>query len=437
MSLGAVLGPILGMVRKDLKLFFGDRRAVVVTLITPIVIAAFFGFLFSGNNSHEQAKVQVCVADLDGSALSKAVLDGLSKDATLEVRTATAQETRELVRKGKAAVGLVLPKGFGDEAARALFGGSKKPALQFLYDPSHAAELAMVRGILTEHAMEAVSREVFTGAQGRTVVQEDLQKLEADTSMKPEDRNALKSLLKSVNGWQDRLDQSKTEGKPLSGGLTLPYTVSEEAVTGKVGQGYNGYAHSFAGMGIQFILFAAIELGVGVLLERQMGLWQRLKAAPVSKGSVILGKASSGAIIALVTLGTTLGAGMAVFGVRVNGSWGGLLLLVLASCAMSASFGLMLAAFGKTPAATRGIAIFVVLLLTMLGGGWVPAFLFPAWMQTATLAVPTRWALDGLDAVIWRGGDFGTALVPAAVLVAFTALFGLLATLRFPWNGRA
>ncbi len=428
---------VLGMVRKDLKLFFGDRRAVVVTLITPIVIAAFFGFLFSGGNSQEQAKVQVRVADLDGSPLSKAVVEGLSKDATLDVKPGTADQARELVRKGKAAVGLVLPAGFGDDAARALFGAGTKPSLQFLYDPSHAAELAMVRGILTEHVMEAVSREVFTGEQGRKITRENLAKVEADTALRPDDRDALKGLLSSMDRWQGRLEESREEGKPLSGGLTLPYAVKEEAVTGKAGQAYNGYAHSFAGMGIQFILFAAIELGVGVLLERRMGLWQRLKAAPVSKGAVVLGKALSGTLIALVTLGVTLGAGMAVFGVRVNGSWGGLFLLVLASCVMSASFGLMLAAFGRTPAASRGIAIFVVLLLTMLGGGWVPAFLFPAWMQSLTLAVPTRWALDGLDAVIWRGGDLGSALVPSAVLAGFSALFGLLATLKFPWDGRA
>ncbi len=97
----------------------------------------------------------------------------------------------------------------------------------------------------------------------------------------------------------------------------------------------------------------------------------------------------------------------------------------------------MIAAFGKTPNAARGIAIFAVLLLTMLGGGWVPAFIFPRWMQTLTLAVPTRWAMDGLDAVIWRGGDLGSALLPSLVILGFTVLFGLLATLRFPWNGDA
>ncbi len=429
------LQAVAALVRKDLKLFLGDRRAVVISFVTPIVLAAFFGFLFSGSGSSEQARIQVRAADLDGSALSKEILRALGQDKAIELKAATAAEVKEAVRKGNAAVGLVLPSGFGGQATRALFGGGAKPEIQFLYDPSHSAELAMVRGILTEHIMESVSKEAFSGQQGRLMVKESLQRLDADTAMNPKDRDALKRLLTGVETWQNREKAATAEGAELAGaGFTMPYQVREEAVTGREGEVYNGYAHSFSGMGIQFILFAAIELGVGVLTERQMGLWKRLRAAPISKGTVVLGRALSGAAIAGLTLAVTLGAGMVLFGVRVNGSWPGFLLLCAASACMASAFGLMIAAFGKTPQATRGIAVFVVLILTMLGGGWVPAFLFPRWMQTLTLAVPTRWAMDGLDAVIWRGGGFQSALLPAAVLFAFTAVFGVIAALYFPWD---
>ncbi|MBK7591548.1 MAG: ABC transporter permease [Betaproteobacteria bacterium] len=56
---------------------------------------------------------------------------------------------------------------------------------------------------------------------------------------------------------------------------------------------------------------------------------------------------------------------------------------------LHATFGLLIAAIGRTPEATRGIAIVATLLLVMLGGAWVPTFVFPAWLQTATLVVPT------------------------------------------------
>ena len=40
--------PLLAMVRKDLQLFFSDRRAVIISFVVPIAIASFFGSIFSG-----------------------------------------------------------------------------------------------------------------------------------------------------------------------------------------------------------------------------------------------------------------------------------------------------------------------------------------------------------------------------------------------------
>jgi ABC-2 type transport system permease protein len=101
---------------------------------------------------------------------------------------------------------------------------------------------------------------------------------------------------------------------------------------------------------------------------------------------------------------------------------------------MTATFGLLIAALGRTPEAARGLAIFGTLILVMLGGAWVPSFVFPAWLQKATLLVPTRWAVDGLDAMTWRGLGFGAAVAPMAVLLGFAALFGLVAFWRFPFE---
>ncbi len=45
-----MLTPFLALVRKDLKLFFGDRRALLMTVAAPILIASFFGYIFGGRS---------------------------------------------------------------------------------------------------------------------------------------------------------------------------------------------------------------------------------------------------------------------------------------------------------------------------------------------------------------------------------------------------
>src|SRR5712692_3713377 len=424
------------MVRKDLLLFFTDRRAVIMSFAAPVAIASFFGFIFSGNQSAKTARVPVRVVDQDGSVISKAIVQGLTADKTLEVTGGTAEESREAVRRGKTTVAVVVPAGFGEAAGQAFFGGGGKPQLELLYDPSHGAELAMVRGILTEHVMQAVSAEMFGGDQGRRLTKQALERAATSEGMAEGDRRALADMLGAVNRWYERGASSPAPGasSAASKGLNMPYAVHEQSVTAHEGVAYNGFAHSFAGMGVQFLLFACIDLGIGMLLERQQGLWKRLRAAPISRGVLLAGKGTSGALIALMTLGVTFAFGMAVFHIRIQGSWLGFLTVYVATAVMASSFGLLIAALGKTPPASRGVAILAVLLMVMLGGAWVPSFIFPAWLQKVTLVIPARWAVDGLDATTWRGASLLATLPTVGALLAFAALFGGLAVVRFRWD---
>jgi ABC-2 type transport system permease protein len=101
---------------------------------------------------------------------------------------------------------------------------------------------------------------------------------------------------------------------------------------------------------------------------------------------------------------------------------------------MTAAFGLMVAALGETVEATRGYSIMATLIMVMLGGAWVPTFIFPKWLQKLTVIIPTRWAMDGLDGMTWRGLGFSSALAPIGVLLFFSVLFGVVAVMRFRWR---
>jgi len=423
---------IVAMVRKDLQLFFSDRRAVIMSFAVPIAIASFFGSIFSGpSRNAEPAKIPIIVVDQDGGTISKSIIDGLQHDKNFKVTTTDVDAARDMVRRGRTSAAIVIPKGFGDAAGLAFFSRREKPALDVVFDPSRSTEVAMVRGILTQHVMESVSKEMFGGSRGRQLVDDTLNGL--DTTSMPEDRKKLlRDMLTSVQGFY-RQEPTQANGDG-SGGLTMPYTVREEPMTAGSNIAYNGYAHSFAGMGIQFLLFAMANLGIEVLLERQRGLWKRLRSAPVSRVTLLTGKTLSGAIVALMTLWVSFGFAMVVFGVRIQGSVLGFVGVSVACAVMAATFGLLVAALGNSPATARGITTFAILIMVMLGGAWVPTFIFPAWLQQATLVVPARWAVDGLDAMTWRGIGLSGAVGPVLALLGFAALFAAIAVARFKWE---
>jgi ABC-2 type transport system permease protein len=426
--------PLLAMVRKDLQLFFSDRRSVIVSFVVPIAIASFFGAVFSGaGQDREPARIAVAIVDQDGSAISKAILAGAETDKNLKVAKPTEEDARDAVRKGKTAVAVIIPKGFGDASGQAFFGDGEKPSLNLLHDPSKSTELAMVRGILTQHVMEAVSKEMFGGDQGKQLIEKTLPQIRSSTSMPADQKQRLVELLGSVQKFYNQPAASAPAATERRG-ITMPYTVHEEAMTAGSNIAYNGYAHSFAGMAIQFLLFAMANMGVEMLLERQRGLWSRLRSAPLSKLTLLSGKAASGTLISLMILLVSFGFAMVVFGVRIQGSVVGFLGISIACAVMASTFGLLIAALGNSPATARGVTTLAVLMMVMLGGAWVPTFIFPAWLQQFTLIVPVRWAVDGLDAMTWRGIGLSGALMPVLVLVAFAAAFWTIAATRFRWE---
>jgi len=425
------LAAFVALVRKDLQLFFSDRRAVVLSFAVPIAIASFFGSIFRGGGDNaEPATIPIAIVDRDASAISKAIVAKIQADRSLAITTPSVEDARTAVQRGDVAVAVIVPPGFGDAAGRAFLAQGERPQVDLLFDPSRSAELAMVRGMLTGHVMEAVGGEVFGGAQGRAIVDQTLSQLDS-SGMPADTRNTLRSLLQSVQ----KLNQGSGGAGGGGGGLSVPFSVKEDAVTaGGTNAQYNGYAHSFAGMGIQFLLFAAIELAMGILIERELGIWKRFRSAPLSRFTLLAARGTSGTIITLLTLVVSFAFAMIVFGVRIHGSVIGFAAIAIACSLMAATFGLLVAALGKTAAATRRVATFAVLIMVMLGGAWVPSFIFPGWLQRITVVIPARWAVDGLDAMTWRGLGFDAAIAPTLVLLGFAVLFAVLTVARFRWE---
>ena len=408
----------LALVRKDLRIFFGDGRAVIMAFAAPILIGSFFGYVFGPKPVKEQSRVRVLVVDEDRSEVTRGLL---ANEATVEVVPSELAAAREAVRKGKAPVAIVVPKGFGEAAGQALFGAGKRPEIGVLFDPSHGVEASMVKGLLTGQVMQAVTRTGFKPDAARRAM---------DTAaMAPGDKAALGRLLESVEAFQTR------PGSSGGGGLSVPFGMTDEAVTAGTGVAYNAYAHSFGGMAIQFMLFMGIDVGIGMLLLRQRGLWRRFRAAPLSKSVLLGSRAVSAMLVGMLILAVVFGFAFVAFDVRISGSLLGFVGVCAAFSLMTAAYGMLIAAIGKTPEAARGVAILATLLMVMLSGAWVPSFLFPRWMQGVTMAVPARWAMDGLDAMTWRGLGIEEAVLPILVLLGSAVLFGGVAVWRFRWEG--
>ena len=377
--------PFWALVKKDIHLYLLDKRAVLMSLVAPILIGSFFGYIFAPVTRERPNKISVLVVDQDESPVSKEIVAQLTAESSLDVKPATLEAARDSVQRGNVPAAVVIPGSFGEDSVAALMGFGTRPKLSLLVDPSRQAEPAMLRGILTGRAMQAVGRGAFGG---------------------------------TATGFAFR----------------PPFDADEQAVTGvRERIPYNSYAHSFAGFSVQFNLFMGVEVGAGMLLLRQRGLWRRFRAAPLSKWTILGSRALSAGMISVVLVSIVFGFARVVFDVRIS-TVPGFFLLAASIGLMTAAYGLLIAALARTVETARGMSILVTIFIVMLSGAWVPSFLFPTWVQNAAKVLPARWAVDGLDGVTWRGLGFSDALLASGVVSLFALLFGLVAVARFRWD---
>jgi ABC-2 type transport system permease protein len=369
---------IHGIACKDLRLFLADRRGVVLCFAVPIILASVFGAVLHRPEGSAAVRLRLLVVDEDGAPAARRAAAALCGSSHVDARQVDRATALEELAAG-AGVAVVLPRGFG----------AGRPRVQVLHHPSSDLEAHWAEGLAAEAVLRAAAADWLAPL----------------AALRPD------------------LD------------LQRPLDVERAAVSSS-GELYSGevidsYSHSFCGMTLQYLLFWGMDSGLLLLRERRLGIWRRLRAAPVSPGTLLAGRALFTALVALAQVFVTLGFGMVVFGVRLTGSPVGLALLAVAAAALSAATGLVVAALGGTEGRARSVAILVILMLSLLGGLWLPSFLLPQWLQRAALALPTTWAARGLEGVTWQGMGIAPACRCAAVVFALSAAFLALAWFRF------
>jgi ABC-2 type transport system permease protein len=413
------LRPLGALVAKDLRVFFADRYALILSVAAPIALASFMAMIFGGAGDATPARIAVILVDRDGGPIARAIVAGARAEPRLDVATADLEPALLDVRRQRAVVAVEIPEGFGDRAAGAMLGDNEPAELRFHLDPTHRPEVSMTQGLLTRTVLEAVANDAksLTGGWLDDLVpgRETDPPLESESAIGPAgDRPG------------PHAEERQTRPRPP---LRMPYRTRDVSILSGDGGGDRAAlaAHAFAAMTVQFVLFLAVEWGVGLLVERRRGLWKRLRSAPVSMATLLASKVAGGFLAASLVIGLVFAAGAILFGFRVRGSIPGLVLMGAAFAWMASNFGLMVAALGRSPQGARSVSILAVLVMVLLGGGWIPGFLFPAWLQTATLVMPTRWAIDGFDGLISRGYALGEAVPTLALLAAAGVGFGAVA----------
>ena len=168
--------------------------------------------------------------------------------------------------------------------------------------------------------------------------------------------------------------------------------------------------------------------GVGIAEDRQLPWYSYLRTLPAGPGPRILGAMLNGvafAVLSLVPIAVL--AWLLTEATLPVSRWAA---TVPALIAVGIPFlGLGMAVGYAMPAkAAIAVAQSLLLPLAFAGGLFIPPQALPAWLDTLSLALPSRAGRD-LVVAVTAGADLPTSAVP--VLLAWSLALGTLATLAY------
>ena len=437
---------LIAIAVKDMRLLLRDKAGAFFSIIFPLIVAIFFGAIFSSGGSAETRAMRIAVVDADGTPQSAAFVSELGKAEEFVLERVpreqggatlwelpTREEATAMVRKGKVAAYVVLPPGFGEARERVFWGPPAK--LEVGIDPSRKAEAAMLNGLLARRLF-ARMQEMFTDRKAmRERLVELRRNLQDETNPGSAQDHALResalAIFDRLDDFLDRLPQQQ-EGGGATSREWQPLVIESHDVYQKWEGPRSSFQISFPQGMLWGMMAAAATFGIALVEERTKGTLVRLRMAPINRAQILGGKAAACFASAILVCGLLLAVGVAFFGVRPSSY---ALVALAVGCSAVAFVGMMMAlsALAKTVRAAGGIGWAVLMIFTMLGGGSVPLFFMPPWLLKASYFSPMRYSIMALEGGIWRGLTLGEVAVPCAVLVGVGVVcfaFGLRA---FRW----
>jgi ABC-2 type transport system permease protein len=179
----------------------------------------------------------------------------------------------------------------------------------------------------------------------------------------------------------------------------------------------------FPGIVAMSIIFSSVFFGSYIIWDRKFDFLKSVMVAPVSRGSVFVGKTLGGMTTSLIQAAILLAIGAAI-GIPFTAlSLVQVVAIILLMSFGLTSLGLALGSYMYSLEGFQMIVSFVVFPLFFLSGALFPLDDLPGWLQILTTADPATYGVDAMrNAMLGVGSN--SIVFDAAILVVYTAALG-------------
>lgn len=415
---------VLATLLNEWRLFRRDLAGMVLLFLMPLGLTIVMALIQDAPFREYQDYVfDVLWVDNDGGPMAAKLNEELNNGQFRLIDSVSGQQIdstrlRQLVQSGDYKIGIVVPKGISAEVVNS-----------------------------ANQVANELSRS--TGAAGKLPVR-DTRTLTIALYFDPVTKQAMKlSLLNAIDKQLTRTQAEMILGR-LSDKLTsidstagTPFNLQEKlqavgiqeftAGNEKTAQlNTNSVQHNVPAWAIFGLFFIIIPIAGNMIREREEGSLVRLQLIPGSYYSIIAGKLlfylllGIGQFYAMLLAGRLLMPLLGLPALYMGHAPLALLVTVAAIALTATAYGLLVGALFQTPNQALPFGALSIVILSAIGGIWVPVEILPAGLQQLARISPLFWSLDAVNDLFLRSGGFSTIWKPLCMLGGFTLVFAAL-----------
>jgi ABC-2 type transport system permease protein len=203
--------------------------------------------------------------------------------------------------------------------------------------------------------------------------------------------------------WYDKARMITSLGQPILY-LFVFGTALSPSFKGEAGVNFQTFI--FPGIIAMVVLFSSVFSAMSIVWDREFGFLKEVLVAPISRTSIVIGKALGGSTVAMIqatlmlVLAPLIGAKLSI--PVIMASLGIMFLLAFAIT----SLGIVIAARMKEMEGFQMIMNFLIMPLFFLSGALFPLDKLPAWLKVLTSIDPLTYGVDALRAVMIKANVY-------------------------------
>lgn len=395
---------LLASIKKEILLLVRDWGGLGILFIMPSILLITITLIQQSTFKQGGNSVMpVILVNNDEGELGKTIEKNIADEPSLKLiqkwenKTIDEPTAKKLVSDGKYQIAILIPQNLSDELESSVNSNVEKILAEFSMEETDSTETTKTENTSGNLSKVKLYFDPAVGETFRNSVKNDIEKMMSKVESK-----------KIYTVFEEQMG-IETEGNIL----TENAIQFEEIIAQKGNDGIvpNTVQHNVPAWILFGIFFIVVPLGINIVKEKNLGTIIRIRTSPVAYSTIISGKIIAYLFICLIqfalmlTIARYLFPQLGLIPFKPGAQLFPMTIIVIFSSFAAIGLGILIGTVMKTQEQSAPFGAIFTIIISAIGGIWVPVYLMPEIMQKIAIVSPMNWGISAFYDIILRNGN--------------------------------